>query len=246
MIIDAHCHVGEGVGYSLSPEKLLSQMNSNNVGKAVIVPTDKYLAVYNREGNDYVLSLAKKHPDRFYPMAAANPWYGGKALEELRRSFGEGAVGLKLHPFLQGFRITDEVVYPLIELADELEKPVYFHTGTPISSMPYQLTEVAMRFPKVNFIMGHMAYSDFWNDVENAVNAVKNIFLEISIYYPFLIELMVRRVGADKIMYGSDVPKCFMNLEIEKIMRYVPKNEDREYIFSKTIKNVIKEFANGN
>lgn len=246
MIIDAHCHVGEGLEYSFSPEELLSQMDSNDVEKAVIVPTDKYFAVYNREGNNYVLSLAKKHPDRFLPMATANPWYGDKAIEELSRSFAKGAVGLYLHPFLQGFRITDKVVYLLIELAGELKKPVYFHTGTPISCMPYQLTELAMQFPQVNFIMGHMAYSDFWYEVENAANPVKNIFLETSVHCPSFIELMVRKIGADRIMYGSDAPKCFMDLEIEKIMKYVPENEDREHIFNKTIKKVFKELDNGN
>jgi len=241
MIIDAHCHLGEGFSASRSADELLKEMDENNVAKAVIVPMDRSIAVYNHEGNDFLLKVSRKYPERFIPMTTVNPWFGDKAIEELQWSFKEGARGLKFHPFLQGFRIGDEVTFPLIELAIRYQKPIYFHTGTPISGMPYQLTEVAMRYPEGNFIMGHMATTDFWNDVALATNAVQNIYLETSVNNPSSIKAMVEKVGADRMLYGSDSPENSISVEIEKINKVVDSEEERRYIFEITAKKLFEE-----
>jgi len=217
----------------------LRQMDANSVDRAVIVPVDRYIAVYNRQGNDLVLGEARKHPDRLWPMVTANPWYGGEAEAEVTRGFEAGAVGLKLHPGLQGFRITDEIVYPLIEVARRHRRTVYFHTGTPVSSMPFQLTELAMRFPDVLFIMGHMGFSDFWNDVADAARAAENIYLETSSHWPSFVTDMVRAVGSRRILYGSDSPMNLMDLEIEKIVRHVDDANDRENILHRTAESLF-------
>lgn len=251
MIIDAHCHLGEGFRFSQSVEDLLLEMDKNNVEKAVIVPMDKFIAVYNQEGNDFLLEVSRKYPKRFIPMATVNPWFGNKALKELERAFSKGARGLKLHPFLQGFRISDEIVFPLVELAIKYRRPIYFHTGTPISGMPYQLTELAMRYPECSFIMGHMGFSDFWNDVVLATNAVKNIYLETSNHVPTFISSvigntfytgpMVGKVGANKILYGSGSPENSMSIEIEGINNVVKNANDRRYIFETVAKKLFRE-----
>jgi predicted TIM-barrel fold metal-dependent hydrolase len=53
------------------------------------------------------------------------------AVDELKRAFDAGLVGLYLHPGRQGFHLTEAVVDPLIEVCGERGKPVYSHTGTP-------------------------------------------------------------------------------------------------------------------
>lgn len=241
MIIDAHCQVGCEGGYELSPDELLARMDANHVDKAIIVPTSGYIAVDNREGNDYCLSQARRHPGRLYAMATANPWYGARAVEEVQRAFDAGAVGLNLHPFLQGFRITDDVVTPLMDMAGQNKKPVYFHTGTPVSCMPFQLTELAMRFPQVNMIMGHMAFADFWYDVTKATQAVENIYLDTSMQWPAFITNQAKAVGSEKIMFSSDLPNNDLGLEIEKITRYLPDEQTGLNIFSGTAYKVFKE-----
>jgi len=248
-IIDAHCHVGQGCGLEGTPhpdplpqgaraERLLGEMDRCGVSAAVIVPADRCIAVYNTEGNDEVLSAAKRHPDRFIPFATANPWYGDRALDELTRAFDLGAAGLKLHPVIQGFQIIDEICFPLVELAVRLRKPIYFHTGTPVCSSPFQLTELAMRYPEGVFIMGHAAYSDYWNDVSASVKCVPNILIETSQHLASFIRTLVEQVGAEKLIYGSDWPKTDMGIEIEKITRYIA-GDDLERILGGNIMRVL-------
>jgi len=229
-IIDAHCHIGEGLTYSQTADELLAQMDRHQVSSAVIVPADKFIAVYNSEGNDEVLAAAKQHPRRFIPFATVNPWYGNS--EELERAFDLGAAGLKLHPAIQGFQITDAIVFPVVELAVERGKPIYFHTGTAVSSSPYQLTELAMRYPEGRFIMGHAAYADYWNDVIASTSAVPNIFIETSQHLASFVCTLIEQVGSDRIIYGSDSPKTDMGIEIEKITRFVNDADVLESVFS--------------
>jgi predicted TIM-barrel fold metal-dependent hydrolase len=245
MILDAQCQLGQGCRFKISTDSLLELMDTNHVDRAIIVPVDQYTAVYNREGNDFILGEARRHPDRFLPMITSNPWFGSKAVEEIRRGFEAGAVGLKLHPGIQGFQITDEVVYPLIEEVQKWQRPVYFHTGTPVTSMPLQLTELAQQFPAVRFIMGHMGFSDFWNDVVDAAKAAPNIYLETSGHWPSFIVEMASFFGAHRVLYGSDTPMNLMAVEIEKITRHIRKREDLEAILHGTAESLFADAKSG-
>ena len=236
-IIDAHCHIGQGLTYSQTADELLEKMDQHHVESAVIVPADKFIAVYNKEGNDEVLAAANEHPRRFIPFATVNPWYGNS--EELERAFDLGAAGLKLHPAIQGFQITDAIVFPVVELAVERGKPIYFHTGTAVCSSPYQLTELAMRYPEGRFIMGHAAYADYWNDVIASTSAVPNIWIETSQHLASFVCTLIGQVGADRIIYGSDSPKTNMGIEIEKITRFVNDADVLESVFSGNLLRIL-------
>jgi len=163
-------------------------------------------------------------------MITANPWWGTEAEEEVRRALDAGAAGLKLHPALQGFHVTDPIVHPLVELAAGRRKPVYFHTGTPVCCEAYQLAELAMRYPAASFIMGHTAFSDFWNDIVAVGRAAPNIWFETSLHWPSFVAGMVKDLGSARIVFGSDHPRCAMPVEIDKIRRYVPDRSDQENI----------------
>jgi predicted TIM-barrel fold metal-dependent hydrolase len=238
-IFDAHCHLGQGLDYAVRARSLLKEMDDCGVERAIVIPADRQIAVWNREGNDEVLAAAREHPDRLTAFCTANPWFGEKAVEEVRRAFQIGAAGLKLHPVLQGFSIIDPVARPIIEIAVGLSRPIYFHTGTPVCSPPFQLTELCQRYPEGIFIMGHAAYSDYWNDVVAAVTTVENMFVETSTHLPVVIRLLAEKVGANRMIYGSNYPLNSMNLEVEKIARYVTRDADLELIFCKNLERLL-------
>jgi len=47
-------------------------------------------------------------------------------------------------------------------------------------------------------------------------------------------------------MFGSDFPKCAIDLEIEKILRHVKDEADREKIFHRTATTLFKELNDEN
>ena len=103
-----------------------------------------------------------------------------------------------------------------------------------------QLAEVAMRYPEGKFIMGHLAYADYWNDVESACQAAPNIWLETSAHLASVIRLWTGQAGAHRVMYGSDSPHNDMPVEIEKITRYITDDATKAMIFAGTLERLLE------
>jgi predicted TIM-barrel fold metal-dependent hydrolase len=241
MIIDAHAHVGQGRYKSLTPEALLHQMDAFGVERAVICPVEEQIILHNRDGNDFILSQVGQFPTRFVGFAVANPWYGDPAVEELRRSLGEGLRGLKLHPTLQGFAVNDPIVYPVVEEAARHRAPIYVHTGTAHFGEPFQLAELARRYPNVTFIMGHAGASDFWYDIPRCHQFAPNILFETSRNGPANYNHMMLNIGADHIVFGSNAPESLYCLEMASIGDVVKDQEALDKIFGLNIARVLEE-----
>jgi predicted TIM-barrel fold metal-dependent hydrolase len=237
VIVDGHVHVGRGRKKSLEPRQLINLMDDNGVDKAIVCPVDEYIAIYNRQGNDYILDAVKEFPDRLFGFATVNPWYELQALEELHRAFGEGLHGLKLHSCLQGFHITDNIIYPIVELAVEQKKPMYFHTGTMVCAEPFQLAYLAQRYPTGKFIMGHAGASDFWNDVIPAVQTSPNLLIETSKTTPVTIMGMIEGDPSlsERVIFGSNLPTSSYTLELAKVREVIKDTSLLEKILGKNV-----------
>jgi predicted TIM-barrel fold metal-dependent hydrolase len=125
--------------------------------------------------------------------------------------------GLKLHPPLQNFFPNDEAVFPVYEKAVELNIPVVFHVGTtPFGSMcrlsqasPLLIDEVAVRFPQMRILLTHLG--TLWhNEAFMVVEKNPNVFIDTAAYVSeiraVLTPDMIVRIGADKIVFGTDYP----------------------------------------
>jgi predicted TIM-barrel fold metal-dependent hydrolase len=108
-------------------------------------------------------------------------------------------------------------VHPLVETCREQGGVVYAHTGTPITSEPFQLAELARTFPDVSLVLGHMGFTDFWYDAAPAALQSQNIYLETSLIDIMNIAHAIERVGARRILFGSDFPETDLSLEVEKM-----------------------------
>jgi predicted TIM-barrel fold metal-dependent hydrolase len=208
--------------YDLTADALLRGMDQAGVDRAVIAPVDRCLAVDNRAGNEFVAQAATAHARRFIPACSINPWYGETGIQEFGRALSEGARLLVVHPMLQGFIANDELVWPLLEAAAAAKIPVYFHTGPPGNASPWQITDLANRYPALDLIMGHCGATDFWNDVNEATLAADNIYLESSLARPFAFVPRLEVVGARRGIMGSFAPNNDFSFEWDQIRQAVP------------------------
>jgi predicted TIM-barrel fold metal-dependent hydrolase len=238
-VVDAHCTIGEGRYVSLSADDLVRQLDELGVEAAVVGPPDRCLAVYNREGNEFVQAACTRHPGRLLGFATVNPWYGPAAVDELRRALDDGLVGLILHPPRQGFILVDEVADAVLDVAGEAGVPVYVGTGTPAYALPLQLTEVARRHPGVRFVMGHMGHSDFWIDAIPAAAGAPNIYADISYTQPHVISEAVATLGPERVVYSSDAPFNEMRLELEKFQVAGLDERERELVGAGTLISLL-------
>jgi len=231
-IIDFHVHIGKGVHRSLDPKQLLKLMDRHHIEKCVVCPVDEYIAVKNNEGNEYIGRLVGQYRERLYGMAVANPWRGKESVDELKRTLDKGLIGLKINSILQGFMLCDSIIDPLLQVASSRNVPVYAHTGTMGNALPFQLLELAERFKKVNFIMGHTAYSDFWYDVIPVMERAENIYAETSHVSPAVIRSLVDKCGVQRIIFGSDIPESKLDVEIGKLKLLGLNKKQSECLFA--------------
>ncbi len=239
-IIDSHVYLGDGKHLSMTVEDLLRQMDEADVALAVACPVDKYLAVRNREGNDIVIDAVKAHPDRIAGMASANPWFEDGAVEECRRALESGLTGLFFNPNYQGFRLSDHLLDPLLDVAAEFDVPVYAHSGTAGIAEPFHVVELARRYPTVNFIMGHAGSSDYGEDAVRALEFADNLWLETSRNGPANFGLWKVRGCGGRVVFGSSAPEYIPGIEIETLGDVFTSDDERERIFSKNIQDVYK------
>lgn len=101
-----------------------------------------------------------------------------------------------------------------MKAAEKLEVPVYIHSSRESSlSSPLVVARLADFFPRVVIIMGHMGGCS--KETFLATEKHSNIFLETSgVADPRLIQYAVDRLGAERVLFGSDYP--YLNLKKEK------------------------------
>ena len=93
-----------------------------------------------------------------HPLAPDAPQTLKHAVEHL------GLRGLKLHPPLQNFYPNSEAVFPVYQMAADLDIPIVFHVGTtPFGPMcrlsqadPILIDDVAREFPNLRIMLTHL------------------------------------------------------------------------------------------
>jgi len=225
MKIDCYVTLGRERDTVYRAENLVRDLDSAGVDIAVAAPGDREIAAMNRRGNAFVCTEAKQFPDRIIPACSVNPWFGDDAMVELNRAFKNGARMLVLHPTIQGFLINDDLADPLIAQAEEFKIPVYVHTGGHLYGAPWQLIDCALRFPEVNFIMGHAGATDYWNDVPYAGAFAPNVYIEGSFARPFGFKAHLDAIGTDRGIMGSSAPRNSLTYEWEQYQYYMPYNK---------------------
>ena len=81
--------------------------------------------------NDQMADAQRAYPDRIRYLATL-PWqHPARAVEELERAVGEGAVGVMVLANIDGISLTDPRLGPVWEAIDDRALPVLVHPATP-------------------------------------------------------------------------------------------------------------------
>lgn len=236
MIIDCHTHLfGRWLNLKgIRPKDFVRIMDETGIDIACVFTLEGF---FNADGcNDKLISLTKGFEQRLYPFATVNPNAGDTAVKELRRAvLSLGMKGLKVHPWLQAFSLTNAYFLKVVEESIRLKIPIVFHNGSPPYSCPTQVGNLAQKFPESRLILGEAGLKDLWRDAVWVGKKYPNVYL-CPAASPFSAVLeMVRSVPVGQLIFGTDLGFSQMEevlLEIEKI-RSLPVSEgEREMIFS--------------
>lgn len=219
MIIDFHTHVDEAVafGWIDPPEKLVPLLDDASIDKAVCM-TYVDLDV-DMQPLEYLAHAISRFPDRLIGFLRVNPNQREIAAQAVRRAVNEyGFRGVKLHPTTTLAHPADEATVELMRLCADLDVPVLFHCGDDPYTTPQAIALGAAQAPYTTVVMGHMGGYFHADDAIAMAERHGNLILETSaIPYPAKIAEGVRRVGAERVVFGSDGPGCNPALEVHKV-----------------------------
>ena len=227
-ILDVHNHVGElprrgqvtsGVSEpGLTPEdelrSRLSKLDARGVSQAVVIPNHAYLRPQGladtRKVNDAIAAYRDRTPDRF-PAAVgiSEPLYGEQGLAEIDRCKSElGLVGMSLHTGFQGVRLNSVWVRRFLERMGAIGLVPFVHCwGESPPEALWQMDVVAGDFPDLKMIvMSAFSTQDQGQFLPYVADRRPNLVFDTAVprHLPDILHA-IRTVGADRILYGSDL-----------------------------------------
>lgn len=107
-------------------------------------------------------------------------------------------------------------------------------------SLPLQIELAAEKVSEATIILAHS--SSFYHN-EDAINVAKkcsNVYLDTcEMPYPSVIKKAVQEIGAERILFGTDMPTDNARLEIDKMKLSSLKREEEELIYWKNIARIL-------
>ncbi len=192
----------------------LAAMDQAGVGKSLISawvgPRSAMIS------NDEVASFVAQAPDRLLGVGSADISKPMAAVREIRRCVRElGFKAIRVLPWLWEVPPTDRRFYPVYTACCELGVPFCTqigHTGPLMTSevgRPIYLDQVAIDFPELVIVAGHIGYP--WTEEAIAV-ATKHekVHIDTSAYtvrrYPAALVDFMRGHGRAKVLFGTNYP----------------------------------------
>ena len=148
---------------------------------------------------------------------------GPDAVAEAERGIDElGLVGVFLHPWEETFAVTDRRVDAVVEVARARRVPVVLASGYPWLSEALQVGELAGRFPDVTLVATNGLQINMsglgQTDAELALADNDNLIIQTTgVYREDFIERVVRRHGAQRVLYASALPHFDPRLEVRRV-----------------------------
>jgi predicted TIM-barrel fold metal-dependent hydrolase len=217
MIIDSHCHAGQGDGFTgpwdsdAGLELYMRRARKAGIERTVL------LAAFHSDyavANESVARIVARHPGRFWAFAFVHAARDRGRVHRLVKVAVErhGFVGIKLHR--HDARISREVC----DVARAFRLPVLYDVTGEVAVAEL----LAQQYPDVNFILPHLgSFADDWSAQLALIDHLvrhPNIYTDSAGVRRFdLLQQAVRRAGAHKVLFGSDGPWLHPGVELAKI-----------------------------
>jgi predicted TIM-barrel fold metal-dependent hydrolase len=203
-----------GLMLESTPADLLEVMDAAGVDRAVVIAQPPYMP------NEFVLGICQDNPRL---IAAVNiPPGTPKPGVALRKMHEAGARILKIHGAADGEGADSPRYRALLKSGSELGMPVILHTGCIHSTLLFKSPEQGQaqrysewfgRYPRTPFILAHMNFHEPHVAMDLAEEHA-NVYVDTSWQPAEVIGEAVRRIGAERVLFGTDWPIVGQNLRV--------------------------------
>jgi predicted TIM-barrel fold metal-dependent hydrolase len=249
MIWDLHCHFS---GYAGStPEEGMAAVI--RLGDRMGIDKFCIYLGYGREQNpnpvqmrahnDAVLRALDHWRDRAFGFVYLNPNYLEESLKEFDRCVRDGPmVGVKLWI---AKRCSAPELDPIVERAGKMHAVIFQHTwhkttgNEPGESTPADMAALAARHPTTPIICGHTGGN--WEIGIRTVRAQKNVSVDLAGSDPCngFVEMAVRELGPERIIWGSDSSGRSLGSQLSKVTGSTVPESAKKLILGENLKRMM-------
>lgn len=252
MVIDFHVHAFNPKVAEKAVEKLQAQSGitpfTRGTAEETIQRFDEWgidkgvlLSVATKPAQQRVINdwCAQQDGGRFISFGGIHP-DAEDYEQEIAHIKELGLHGIKLHPDYQGFMIDDERMDKIYDAIERADLPVIFHSGydcvSPdlIHSTPERALNMIKKHPKLKVILAHLGANMMWEQVRDVLAGVDGeVYFDTaftSMCPDELMQAIVEKHGADRILFASDCPWDSSYLIKEKILRLNISEDNKEKI----------------
>ncbi len=259
MIIDCHMHVWpDHIADAMQPQTpagmplrfngklsgLLETMDSAGIDKGLALGVGIKASTVART-NEFIGSVPR---DRLVPMGTVHPDLSVD--ENLKSLLDNGIVGVKLHPLFQELSLDDPRVHDILAGLSEHGMPVVTHVGAGEDEeanrrgAPVLLRRLADSLPDLKLIACHYGGYHRLDEAEQYVVG-SSVTLETS-WPPTMAELepervvgLIRKHGADRVVFGSDWPMADPAAEIAAIRNLGLTKDEEDGILGQNLARIL-------
>jgi len=258
MIIDSHVHCGKSVAmliYGDSVKERIEYMDKAGCDYAIQSYCGGALNLHidMKAHGEYVERSKKLYSDtkgRILTYLVYDPRMPEYCTRVIEENYKDPAfAGIKIHPSAHWVSADEESYRPVWEVAAKCDLPLLAHTWALTSNpkqvfaLPYKFEKYLTDYPEVKFIFGHSGgrLSGIREATELGIKH-KNAYFDIAgdIYNRGLIEYLVSRVGADRIMLASDANWFEVTPAMGMIMGADITEDEKRLILGKTAAKLFK------
>ena len=209
-VVDCHSHLGPALymqGADTDADSLVQYLDALGVGLACVSHSIAMVSDW-QIGNTLLIDAVRLHPGRIFGYAFFNPRYPSSMPAELDRCIAAGLRGLKAHPDFHQTPADAPAYDYLYERASEENRVILCHYG----AGPGRYAGAALwkrvvdRFPRATYVMAHSLPGrgavdlavEYFGTRDNVFFCLANAF------EPGVIEYAAERLGAERLLYGSD------------------------------------------
>ncbi len=242
-VFDAHMHyTGK---FKKKNETLPDFLDRYNIKKAVITTLNtaansKLLLTLNEKlknkelgdqlypkqqyDHERVKQLTQSHPDRLFGFYWFNPKIASDADWKVLTAFitKYKFKGVKTQFSLDNLDLGADFDN-LADFCITYDIPLFFHSGTSFYFQePFKILSLykfKKRHPELRLIIGHAAFTmEYMISLLRYFTDCQNVYFETSLSVPYGIKVLIKVMGENRVLYGSDSPAATTpDIEIQKI-----------------------------
>jgi predicted TIM-barrel fold metal-dependent hydrolase len=202
-----------------------------------------------REHPEEILAPLQAWPDRALGMIQLQPGDPQRSLDAINRWIADGPMigvyfpGDRRNPLPCNHPNYEPLVARVGELGGLIMQHTWAKTGGkdhPGVSHPTDLADLATRFPNVHFVCAHAGGE--WETGIRAIRALPNVSIETSGFDPTagFLEMAVRELGDERILFGSHLPSRSLGTELSKVLAADLKESSKRKILGENLREQLR------